>query len=370
MRPEKRPAPDGDDNTGDGKNIGNVGIFSSSKFGPFNVTESSAPKKAKPVVTKQEDSRGPGASPFVLSTTPRGLHEPCVGIGRLSKSIVAICAGPDRETFFVHPHLLMGCSEFRRQLGTVANGVTEVDLPDEDPDIISVMIFWCYEGKLPSPKFSQQPDPASGGADATNKDTSTQPSRGPMTTKRIASVTTVGDKLETPKLFVPDVFSWNAYLGETGSSPRKPFRLEFYQLKILRLAMMASKKDWPELFRSAMRIYCKGELQFNRTCPAVWHIDAVCTFNAPREVSGLMMDYARYLFDKHGTLFTFASNATPSVATFGSNPHPSVAKFMAELRTVEKYSKVPSENPLRQYAPPAEDVGNNGDGSKEGSGQV
>ncbi|KAI8186700.1 hypothetical protein K4K54_001159 [Colletotrichum sp. SAR 10_86] len=230
MRLEKRPAPDGDDNTGDGKNIGNVGIFGSSKFGPFNVTESPAPKKAKPVVTKQEDSRGPGASPFVSSTTPRGLHEPCVGIGRLSKSIVAIRAGPGRETFFVHPHLLMGCSEFRRQLGTVANGVTEIDLPDEDPDIISLMIFWCYE---------------------------------------------------------------------------------------------------------------------------------VCTFNAPREVSGLMMDYARYLFDKHGTLFTFASNKNPSVAN-----------FMAELRTVEKYSKVSSENPLRRYAPPAEDVGKNNDDSKEGSGQV
>lgn len=82
MRPEKRPAPDGDDNTDDGKNIGNVGIFGSSKFGPFNVTESPAPKKAKPVVTKQEDSSGPGASPFVPSTTPRGLREPCVGIGR------------------------------------------------------------------------------------------------------------------------------------------------------------------------------------------------------------------------------------------------------------------------------------------------
>ncbi|KAI8268768.1 hypothetical protein K4K58_004090 [Colletotrichum sp. SAR11_239] len=340
MRPEKRPAPHGDDNTGDGKNIGNVGIFGSSKFGPFNVTESPAPKKAKPVVTKQEDSRGPGASPFVPSTTPRGLHEPCVGIGRLSKSIVAIRAGPGRETFFVHPHLLMGCSEFRRQLGTVANGVTEIDLPDEDPDIISLMIFWCYE-------------------DATNKDTPTQPSRGPMTTERNVSVTTVGDKLATPKLFVPDVFTWNAYLGETGSSPRKPFRPEFYQLKILKLAIMASNKDWPELFRSAVRIYCKGELQFNRTCPAVCHIDAVCTFNAPREVSGLMMDYARYLFDKHGTLFTFASNTTPSVAN-----------FMAELRTVEKYSKVSSENPLRRYAPPAEDVGKNNDDSKEGSGQV
>ncbi|KAI8259432.1 hypothetical protein K4K53_003263 [Colletotrichum sp. SAR 10_77] len=340
MRPEKRPAPDGDDNTGDGKNIGNVGIFGSSKFGPFNVTESPAHKKAKPVVTKQEDSRSPGASPFVPSTTPRGLHEPCVGIGRLSKSIVAIRAGPGRETFFVHPHLLMGCSEFRRQLGTVANGVTEIDLPDEDPDIISLMIFWCYE-------------------DATNKDTPTRPSRGPMTTERNVSVTTVGDKLATPKLFVPDVFTWNAYLGETGSSPRKPFRPQFYQLKILKLAIMASKKDWPELFRSAMRIYCKGELQFNRTCPAVCHIDAVCTFNAPREVSGLMMDYARYLFDKHGTLFTFASNTNPSVAN-----------FMAELRTVEKYSKVSSENPLRRYAPPAEDVGKNNDDSKEGSGQV
>ncbi|KAF4854159.1 hypothetical protein CGCSCA4_v002018 [Colletotrichum siamense] len=363
MRPEKRPAPDGDDNTGDGKNIGNVGIFGSSKFGPFNVTESPAPKKAKPVVTKQEDSRGPGASPFVPSTTPRGLHEPCVGIGRLSKSIVAIRAGPGRETFFVHPHLLMGCSEFRRQLGTVANGVTEIDLPDEDPDIISLMIFWCYEGKLPSVKFSQQQEPALGGAHATNKDTPTQPSRGPMTTERNVSVTTVGDKLATPKLFVPDVFTWiftwNAYLGETGSSPRKPFRPEFYQLKILKLAIMASKKDWPELFRSAVRIYCKGELQFNRTCPAVCHIDAVCTFNAPREVSGLMMDYARYLFDKHGTLFTFASNTNPSVAN-----------FMAELRTVEKYSKVSRENPLRRYAPPAEDVGKNNDDNKEGSGQV
>ncbi|KAJ0344308.1 hypothetical protein COL26b_010334 [Colletotrichum chrysophilum] len=369
MRPEKRPAPDGDDSTGDGKNIGNVGIFGSSKFGPFNVTESSAPKKAKPVVTKQEDSRGPGASPFVPSTRPRGLHEPCVGIGRLSKSIVAIRAGPGRETFFVHPHLLMGCSEFRRQLGTVANGVTEIDLPDEDPDIISLMIFWCYEGKLPSVKFSQQQEPALGGADATNKDTPTQPSRGPMTTERNVSVTTVGDKLATPKLFVPDVFTWNAYLGETGSSPRKPFRPEFYQLKILKLAIMASKKDWPELFRSAVRIYCKGELQFNRTCPAVCHIDAVCTFNAPREVSGLMMDYARYLFDRHGTLFTFANNTTPSGLTFGSKPNPSVSKFMAELRTVEKYSKVPSENPLRQYAPPAEDAGNNSDDSKEG-GQV
>ncbi|KAF4925739.1 hypothetical protein CGCVW01_v003371 [Colletotrichum viniferum] len=122
---------------------------------------------------------------------------------------------------------------------------------------------------------------------------------------------------------------------------------------------MASKKDWPELFRSAMGVYCKSELQFNRTRPAVWHIDAVCTFNAPREVSGLMMDYARYLFGKHGTLFAFASDATPSVA-----------KFMAELPTVEKYSKVPSENPLRRYAPLAEDVGNNNDDSKEGSGQV
>ncbi|KAL3293971.1 hypothetical protein RB213_015279 [Colletotrichum asianum] len=362
MRPEKRPAPDGDDSAGDGKQIGNVGIFSSSKLGPFNIIESPAPKKAKPVVTKQEDSCGPGASPFVPSTTPRGLHEPC--------SIVAIRAGPGRETFFVHPHLLMGCSEFRRQLGTVVNGVTEIDLPGEDPDIISLMIFWCYEGKLPSLKFSQQQEPALGGADATNKDTPTQPSRGPMTTKSIVSVTTVGDKLETPKLFFPDVFSWNAYLGETGTSPRKPFRSEFYQLKILKLAIMASTKDWPELFRSAMRVYCKGELQFNRTCPAVWHIDAVCTFNAPREVSGLMMDYARYLFDKHGTLFTFANNATPSGLTFGNKPNPSVSKFMAELRTVEKYSKVPSENPLRQYAPPAEDVGNNSNDSKEASGQI
>ncbi|KAF5522665.1 hypothetical protein CGCA056_v006482 [Colletotrichum aenigma] len=288
MRPEKRPAPDGDDNTDDGKNIGNVGIFGSSKFGPFNVTESPAPKKAKPVVKSKK-------TPVVLmpvhSFHPR-RPEDCVNPA-LSKSIVAIRAGPDRETFFVHPHLLMGCSEFRRQLGTVANGVTEIDLPDEDSDIISLMIFWCYEGKLPSLKFSQQQEPALGGADATNKDTPTQPSRGPMTTERNVSVTTVGDKLEAPKLFVPDVFSWNAYLGGTGSSPRKPFRPEFYQLKILKLAIMASKKDWPELFRSAMRIYCKGELQFNRTCPAVWHIDAVCTFNAPREVSGLMMDYAR-----------------------------------------------------------------------------
>ncbi|KAI8238494.1 hypothetical protein K4K55_002882 [Colletotrichum sp. SAR 10_96] len=353
MRPEKRSAPDGDDNTDDGKNIGNVRIFSSSKLGPFNITETPAPKKAKPVVTKQEDYRGPGASPFVPSTTPRGLHEPCVGIGRLSKSIVAIRAGPDRETFFVHAHLLMGCSEFRRQLGTVANGVTEIDLPDEDPDIISLLIYWCYEGKLPSLKLSQQQTP-----------------RRPMTIVGSVVVTTVGDKLETPKMFVPDTWSWNKHFGETGFSQRKPFWAEFFHLKTLKLAIMASKKGWSELFRSAMRIYCKSELQFNRTCPAVWHIEAVCTFNAPREVSGLMMDYARYLFDKHGTLFTFASNATPSVATFGSNPHPSVAKFMAELRTVEKYSKVPSENPLRQYAPPAENVGNNYDGSKEGSGQV
>ncbi|KAF4827397.1 hypothetical protein CGCTS75_v008409 [Colletotrichum tropicale] len=320
MRPEKRPAPDDYDNTGDGKNIGNVGFFGSSKFGPFNVTESSAPKKAK---RSSRSKKTPVVLVPVHSFHPR-RPEDCMNPA-LSKSIVAIRAGPDRETFFVHPHLLMGCSEFRRQLGTVANGVTEIDLPDEDPDIISLMIFWCYEGKLPSPKFSRQQEPASGGADAINKDNPTQPSRGPMTTKSIVSVLTVGDKPETPKLFVPDVFSWNAYLGE---------------------------------------------LQFNRTCPAVWHIEAVCTFNAPREVSGLMMDYARYLFDKHGTLCTFASNATPSVATFGSNPHPSVAKFMAELRTVEKYGKVPSENPLRQYAHPAEDVGNNYDGSKEGSGQV
>ncbi|KAF4925736.1 hypothetical protein CGCVW01_v003372 [Colletotrichum viniferum] len=210
MRPEKRPPPDGDDNTCDGKNIGNVGIFGSSKFGPFNVTESSAPKKAKPVVTKQEDSRGPGASPSVPSTTSRGLNEPCVGVGRLSKSIVAIRAGPDREIFFVHTHLLMGCSEFRRQLCTVANGVTEIDLPDEDPDIISLLIYWCYEGKLPSLKLSQQQEPASEGAegaDATNKHIPTQTPRRPMTIEGSVVVTTVGDKLETPKMFVHDTLS-------------------------------------------------------------------------------------------------------------------------------------------------------------------
>ncbi|KAF3806012.1 hypothetical protein GCG54_00004336 [Colletotrichum gloeosporioides] len=340
MRPEKQPAPDADDSTGDGKNIANVNIFSCGKAGPFIVTESSAPKKAKLAVTKQEDSRGPGASPS-------------------SKSIVAIRAGPDRETFFVHAHLLMGCSEFRRQLGTVANGVTEIDLPDEDPDIVSLLIYWCYEGKLPSLRLSQQQEPASEGADATNKYIPTQATRRPMTIKGSVVVTTVGDKLETPKIFVPDALSWNKHFRETGFSQHKPFWAEFFHLKTLKLAIMASKKDWPELFEHVMRVYCKGEMQFNRTCPAVWHIDAVCTFNAPREVSGLMMDYARYLFDKHGTLFNFASNATPSVA-----------KFMAELRTVEKYSKVPSENPLRRYAPPAEDVGKNNDDSKEGSGQV
>ncbi|EQB47807.1 hypothetical protein CGLO_13025 [Colletotrichum gloeosporioides Cg-14] len=333
MRPEKQPAPDADDSTGDGKNIANVNSFSCGKAGPFIVTESSAPKKAKLAVTKQEDSRGAGASPSVPSTTPRGPHEPCVGVGRLSKSIVAIRAGPDRETFFVHAHLLMGCSEFRRQMGTVANGVTEIDLPDEDPDIVSLLIYWCYEGKLPSLKLSQQQEPASEGADATNKHIPTQTPRRPMTIERSVSVTTVGDKLETPKIFVPDALSWNNRFRETGFSQRKPFWAEFFHLKTLKLAIIASKKDWPELFEHVMRVYCKGEMQFNRTCPAVRHIDAVCTFNAPREVSGLMMDYARYLFDKHGTLFNFASkprlwrSSWPSFA-----PWRNTARFPARIR--------------------------------------
>lgn len=262
---------------------------------------------------------------------------------RKANHTVAIHAGPSKEIFFIYAHLLMDCNEFRQQLEIlpVVNGVTEIHLPTEDPDVISLMVYWCTRNQLLE-WFK--------GADSTNTHASpAHASQCPTTAPKGVIVTTVGNRSEDPAAFVPDALAWSKHLGKMHDefisiSDPSVFGWEFYQLKVLKLAIMASKKGWPVLFQSAMKTYCKTELGINRVYPVSWHIEAVCAPDVPKEVSGFMMDYCRFSLSQCGMFSSFVSS---------NNVSPSMKQFLDELCTAERCTKAPSTHPLHWFAPPS-----------------
>ncbi|KAK2728476.1 hypothetical protein CKAH01_10948 [Colletotrichum kahawae] len=328
MTQEKRPAPDDNDDAGDAN---------SSKAAV------SATKRRRESPSENEEIPPHPANNQDSGVVPRGANEPCMTLGRKANHTVAIHAGPSKEIFFIYAHLLMDCNEFRQQLEIlpVVNGVTEIHLPTEDPDVISLMVYWCTRNQLLE-WFK--------GADSTNTHASpAHASQCPTTAPKGVIVTTVGNRSEDPAAFVPDALAWSKHLGKMHDefisiSDPSVFGWEFYQLKVLKLAIMASKKGWPVLFQSAMKTYCETELGINRVYPVSWHIEAVCAPDVPKEVSGFMMDYCRFSLSQCGMFSSFVSS---------NNVSPSMKQFLDELCTAERCTKAPSTHPLHWFAPPS-----------------
>ncbi|KDN70055.1 hypothetical protein CSUB01_12044, partial [Colletotrichum sublineola] len=100
-----------------------------------SATEAGVPSKPKATVDVQPQI---GSTGYLLTTD---LWFP--------RRTLALYVGKGRTEFLVHEHLIPP-EIIRAMSSSSPEGVTEIYLEDEEPDVVGLMVRWCYRGKFPT----------------------------------------------------------------------------------------------------------------------------------------------------------------------------------------------------------------------------
>ncbi|KAK1975913.1 hypothetical protein LZ30DRAFT_693239 [Colletotrichum cereale] len=260
---------------------------------------------------------------------------------------LVLCVGEGRTRFFVHKHLIP--SEVIRAMRPSQSGRnTEIQLAEEEPDVVGLMIRWCYRAELPTvtmPFVTSVPRlggslPTAFGPSMPEKDPK-ESSPIQFTTLRIyfegynsggvqkivsfeekrlddyekdldmfsvyetvvrhRALDSDGQKMK------PNVNTIRTYLQDVKGIPMfgtsdARVEAELVQLKLVRLSRMAATYGWLRLLDATLFAYSKGEILLSRRHPVLHHIElAYSGSKGSSRLRVFMASYALATTQAHNT---------------------------------------------------------------------
>lgn len=216
----------------------------------------------------------------------------------LSRENVIIYAGLDNVKFTV-PKMLLGRGLIQKLRPSGKPDVSELHLPKEEPDTIGLMVYWCHLHKLPSvtsaslskrdlaqPAEVELDEMSMGGQlrfqvnEGFKKHKSFEEDRLDNYYPNDKHQPEIIDSLVDPEILPADIDlrRLKKYLEEMegitiSSLSNNALRAELLQLKLMKLATMASRYQWEALLKEALSAYSKGERALKRQTPVLRHIE-------------------------------------------------------------------------------------------------
>ncbi|KAF6816622.1 hypothetical protein CMUS01_12236 [Colletotrichum musicola] len=256
--------------------------------------------KPEPADAAKLDSERP-ASVEDVHPPVEDVHPPMgyiLSISRvLSRENVIIYAGLDNVKFTV-PKMLLSRGLVQRLRPSGKPDVSELRLPKEEPDTIGLMVYWCHLHKLPSVTSASlsnrdlaqpaevEPDEILPGQqlqfqvnEGFKKDKSFEEDRLENYHPNDKHPQLI-DSLVDPEILPADtdLRRLQKYLEETegittSSQSNNALRAELLQLKLMKLATMASRYQWEALLKGALSAYARGERALKRRIPVLRHVE-------------------------------------------------------------------------------------------------
>ncbi|KAK1994800.1 hypothetical protein LX36DRAFT_726633 [Colletotrichum falcatum] len=274
---------------------------------PAPLQSHPAAEDSVPSESLTADDAGPptGSTGFLLRTSQEFAQRPLV-----------LYAGKGREQFFVHKHLIPP-KVIRAMRSFQVEDVTEIHLEDEEPDVVGLMVRWCYRSELPNITEPAVPKPQ---RDLRNTPESSTPRKGLMETGpdqynmikleyRACKFDGVWKIVSFEEKRLDDYktsASIRSYLQDAEGMPMGKSNLqvmqEHLQIKLVRLSNMASKYGWKRLLDSTLFAYAKGEMVLKRRCPISRHIELVYSAGSGLPpLRTFMSAYAATFSQRHNT---------------------------------------------------------------------
>ncbi|KAK2049698.1 hypothetical protein LZ31DRAFT_538199 [Colletotrichum somersetense] len=95
---------------------------------------------------------------------------------------LVLYAGEGRAEFFVHQHLIPP-GIIRSMTSSQSEDFSEIHLPDEEPDVMGLMVRWCYLGQFPNFALPPRPADTKLGDNLTSFSETSTPNKGPKEVK-------------------------------------------------------------------------------------------------------------------------------------------------------------------------------------------
>ncbi|KAK2024151.1 hypothetical protein LX32DRAFT_114433 [Colletotrichum zoysiae] len=317
---------------------------------PHTTTEASAP--SKPMAADDERSQ----ISFMGSLLTAGKA--------FTQRTLVLYAGEGRAEFFVHQHLIPP-DIIRSMSSSQSDDVAEIHLPDEEPDVVGLMVRWCYLGQFPVFDLPPRPADTKLGDNFKRFPETSTPEKSPKETKE--KVEKEVEQYQTLRVYfdgsnsegVQETVSFEekkflsytqnannnrivkTYLRDvegipmTGKSNGRA-RAEFIQIKLVRLSRMAAKYRWARLLEATLFAYAKGEIELRRRCPIPRHIELA--YLAPSGLRRLRKFMAAY-----ASSTTQANNTRAELVPLFAN-HP---EFLCDVMAYQD-ANPGGPNPLSQ----------------------